>query len=171
MGFGRACAPVRCAHPSFWAHGRSERGAAGSPPPRPLQLRCFLFDPQKYIKSIELGPPTSRAFFFPLDHRGHEIWGPPAPRPAHRSFADPAGNIFGVKILYRCALIFWVFLFSIVTIGSFLFVVLFFFFSPFQLCLILLFFSLLILLVSTFLRLLILLFLYFSWLLYYRHAH
>ncbi len=20
VGFGRACAPVRCAHPSFWAH-------------------------------------------------------------------------------------------------------------------------------------------------------
>ncbi len=28
VGFGRACAPVRCAHPSFWA------------PPRPSQLRC-----------------------------------------------------------------------------------------------------------------------------------
>jgi hypothetical protein len=56
VGFGRACAPVRCAHP-----------------PRPSQLRCFLFDPQKYIKSVELGPPTSRAFFFPQDHRGYEI--------------------------------------------------------------------------------------------------
>jgi hypothetical protein len=95
----------------------------------------------------------------------------PAPRPAHRNFADPSGNIFGVKIMYRCAQIFLVFLFSIVSIGSFLFVVLLFFFSPFQLRFILLFFSLLILLVSTILRLLILLFLYFNWLLYYRHAH
>jgi hypothetical protein len=95
----------------------------------------------------------------------------PAPHPAHRSFADPSGNFFGVKIMSRCALIFWVLILSIVSIGSFLFVVLFFFFSPFQLRLILLFFSLLILLVSTILRLLILLFLYFKWLLYYRHAH
>ncbi len=32
-------------------------------PPCPSQLRCFSFDPQKYIKSIQLGPPTSKAFF------------------------------------------------------------------------------------------------------------
>ncbi len=35
-----------------------------APPTCPPQLRCFSFDPQKYIKSIQLGPPT----FFPLDH-------------------------------------------------------------------------------------------------------
>ncbi len=64
--------------------------------------RSFLFDPKKFIKSVELGSPTSRAFFFPQDHRGHEIWGPPAPRPAHHSFADPSGNNLGVKIMYRC---------------------------------------------------------------------
>ena len=66
-------------------------------PPRPSQLRCFLFNPQKYLQSIELGPPTSRASFFPMNHRGYEIWGP-LPHPAHRSFADPSGNIFGVKL-------------------------------------------------------------------------
>jgi hypothetical protein len=33
-------------------------------PPRPSQLRCLLFEPQKYLQSIELWPPTSRAFFF-----------------------------------------------------------------------------------------------------------
>jgi hypothetical protein len=68
-----------------------------APPPRPSQLRCFLLDPQKYLQSIELGPPTSRASFFPMEHRGYEIWGP-LPRPAHRSFADPSGNIFGVAM-------------------------------------------------------------------------
>jgi hypothetical protein len=28
VGFGRACAPVRCAHPYFWAHRHAKRGAA-----------------------------------------------------------------------------------------------------------------------------------------------
>jgi hypothetical protein len=32
-------------------------------PPRPSHC-CFLFDPQKYIKSIELGPPTLKLFSF-----------------------------------------------------------------------------------------------------------
>ncbi len=41
--FGRACAPLRCAHPSFWAHCYAQRGAARPPP---SQLRCFLFAPQ-----------------------------------------------------------------------------------------------------------------------------
>ncbi len=34
VGFCRTCAPVRYAHPSFWAHGHSERGAAPPPAPR-----------------------------------------------------------------------------------------------------------------------------------------
>jgi hypothetical protein len=33
VGFGRACAPVRCAHPSFWVHCHAKRGAARSSPP------------------------------------------------------------------------------------------------------------------------------------------
>ena len=48
-------------------------GALRTPHLRPSQLRCFSFDPKKFIKSVELGPPTSRAFFFPQDHRGYEI--------------------------------------------------------------------------------------------------
>jgi hypothetical protein len=31
-GFGRTCAPVRCAHPSFWAHCHAQR-ALHAPPP------------------------------------------------------------------------------------------------------------------------------------------
>jgi hypothetical protein len=45
--------------------------------PRPSQLRCFLLDPQKYLQSIELGPPTSRAFFFP-----QRLWNMRSPAPA-----------------------------------------------------------------------------------------
>jgi hypothetical protein len=63
-----------------------------------------------------------------------------APRPAHRSLADPSGNILGAK-LYAGATTrtnFFRFFFSLV-FGSFPFVILFFFFSPFNFLLILLF--------------------------------
>ncbi len=43
MGFGRACAPVCCAHPSFGLIAVPKGRCA---PPRPSQLRCFLFDPK-----------------------------------------------------------------------------------------------------------------------------
>ena len=46
----------------------TQNGALRASPPRPSQLRCFLFDHQKHIKSIQLGQPTSKAFFTPLDH-------------------------------------------------------------------------------------------------------
>ncbi len=80
----------------------------------------------------------------------------PCTRPTHRSFADPCCNIFGVKLCTNATIrpyFLRFFLFSIV-FGSFLFVILFFFFSPFQ--------FLLILLVGAILRLLILLFLHFN---------
>jgi hypothetical protein len=31
VGFGRACAPVRCAHPSFWAHKNAKRALRAPP--------------------------------------------------------------------------------------------------------------------------------------------
>ncbi len=31
VGFGRACAPVRCAHPSFWAHCHAQRALRATP--------------------------------------------------------------------------------------------------------------------------------------------
>ncbi len=102
VGFGRACAPVRCAHLSFWAHCHPKRDAA-RPPPCPSQLRCFSFDPQRYIKSIQLGPPTSKAFFTPLDHMHtaeamkYEV---PWPRPSQLRRSFP--QYFGVKIMCRC---------------------------------------------------------------------
>jgi hypothetical protein len=92
-----ALAPQRCFQvrrgylctSGFWPRVRAPvfLSSISSQTGRPVHC-SFLFDPQKYTKSIELGPPTSGAFFFPLDHRGHEIWSPP-PR-LDRSFADPS---------------------------------------------------------------------------------
>jgi hypothetical protein len=87
--------------PVFLSSLQRKTGRCAPTPSGPSQLRCFLFDPQKYKKSIELGPPTSKAFFFPVDHiqtaegMKNEV---PCPRPAHRSFADPSGNILGSKL-------------------------------------------------------------------------
>ncbi len=105
------------------------------------------------IKYIELGPPTSRAIVFPLDHRGCEIWGPLPPDPISASLILPAifwgQNYVPVR---PYALIFSVFPFS-------------FSFWIFSFCyslLILLFLTLLSLLVGAILRFLILLLLYFK---------
>jgi hypothetical protein len=115
VGFGRACAPVRCAHPSFSARCHANQAAVHPAPAH----RSFAAS-QKYIKSIELGPPTSKAFFFPQDHRGYVIWGPlPQPRPSH--FADSSGNILGSKLCTGATIrpnFWWFFLFYIV-FGSF----------------------------------------------------
>jgi hypothetical protein len=166
VGFCRACAPVRCAHPSFGTHCHAKRALRA--PPRPSQLRCFLFDPQKYIKSLELGPFTWRVFFCPLDRRGYEV---PCPRPTHRSFADPSGNVLGSKVYTDATIRTNFFGFFSSVFRSFPFVILFFFFSPFQFLLILLFLSLLILLVGLFFVFLF----FYSYILnclsYYRHAY
>ena len=136
MSSGRACAPVRCAHPSFSAHFLPKQGAA-SPAHRSFAAS------QKYIKSIELGPPTSKAFFFPLDHMQtaeaikYEV---PCPSPAHRSFADASGNILRSKLCAGA------------TTRPYFFSYLFLFFSFYIL------------------PLLILIFFYLNCLLYYRHA-
>jgi hypothetical protein len=54
VGFGCACAPVRCAHLSFWAHCHTKQGRCMPPPPphrsfaappkikHPIELRCTL---------------------------------------------------------------------------------------------------------------------------------
>ncbi len=43
MGFGRACALVRCAHPSFWVHRHAKRGAVRPP------ANCSFADPSDDI--------------------------------------------------------------------------------------------------------------------------
>ncbi len=119
-GFGRACAPV------FLSSLPPPNGALRAPPPRKSQLRCLFFDPQKYRKSIQLGPPMSRTFFFPLDRRGYEVLS--ALRPTHRSFADPSGNILGSKLYTGAAIrtnFFSVYLFFSFWISSFCYSLLF----------------------------------------------
>ncbi len=48
VGEGRACAPVRCAHPSFWAYYHTKRGAARPPPP--IAASLHLIRPPKLNK-------------------------------------------------------------------------------------------------------------------------
>jgi hypothetical protein len=45
VGFGRACAPVRCAHPSFWAYYHPKRGAA-RPSPAHGSFSAFYSSPK-----------------------------------------------------------------------------------------------------------------------------
>jgi hypothetical protein len=54
VGYGRACAPVRCAHPSFWAVKYAQRGAARPPP---IAASLLLIYPPKLFLRPELGPP------------------------------------------------------------------------------------------------------------------
>ncbi len=95
MGFGRACTPVRCTHPSFEAYRHAKRGAA-RPLPTPIAASLLLIRSPKIDKKklsnsgrqrdglfrnkmlsfrLELRPPESWVSFFPLYHRSYEIWG------------------------------------------------------------------------------------------------
>jgi hypothetical protein len=53
VGFGRACAPVRCAHPSFWAHCLAKQGAA-RPPPIAASLVFLRFTRAACVKGLFL---------------------------------------------------------------------------------------------------------------------
>ena len=50
VGFGRACAPVRCAHPPFWAHYQAKRGAARHPPIAASLL--LIYPPKLSLKPL-----------------------------------------------------------------------------------------------------------------------
>ncbi len=106
-------------------------------------------------QSIELGPPMSRAFFFPLDHRGCEIWGPlpPAPPPIAASLIIPA-IFWGQPVRpYALNFLFFPFLYS---------------FFIFSFCYsLLIFFSFLFLFIHIFLSFSSYLFLYFLFFTYY----
>jgi hypothetical protein len=103
----------------------------------------------------------------------------PAPRPAHRSFADPSSNILGSKTqnyvpVRPYALLFPVFLFYIFWIFSFCYSLLFLF--SFSILLILLFLSFSSYLFLFFSQVLFCVFFFFSFyilncLLYYRHEY
>ncbi len=112
-------------------------------------------------KLVAFGRACAPPFFWAHFHPNRSAARPPPP--AHRIAAllILLAIIWGqnyVPVRPYGLIFFWFFLFSIV-FGSFLFVILFFFFSPFQF---LLFLSLLVLLVGVILRLLILLLLYFN---------
>ena len=171
VGFGRACAPVRCAHPSFWAHCHAKRGAVAPPLPAHRSFSVSYLTPKNILSLSNLGRPRQGPFSF---HRNteamkYEVHLPPA-SPIAALPILPAlfwGQIYVPVPPY--ALIFLVFLFY--SFGSFLFIILFPFFSPFQFLLILLFLSLLILLIGIFF-----VFLFFSsytlnCLSYYRHVY
>ncbi len=69
VGFGLACAPLRCAHPSFWAHYHVKRGAARPQPiaasllhiHRPKNIN-LLFPETKASFRPKLGPPGTHIF-------------------------------------------------------------------------------------------------------------
>ncbi len=111
VGFGLACAPVRGAHPSFWAHCLPKRGGAW-PPTRPSQLWSMRSPAPR---------PAHHSF---ADPSGNILW-------------SKTQNYVPVR---PYALLFPVFLFYIFWIFSFCYSLLFLF-SPFQFLLILLFIS------------------------------
>ncbi len=139
VGFGARARPC-AACTRLFGFINTPNGALRAPPPRPSQLRYFLFDPQKYLQSIELGPPTSS-----LSTEPQRLWNMRSPAPAPpiaASLTLPAIFLWSNYVPMRPnALIFSVFPGFSIFFGSFLFVNFFFFFSPFQFLLILLFLS------------------------------
>jgi hypothetical protein len=146
----------------FWPRVRAR--ALRAPVPRQMG-RCAVsyLTPKNILNLSNLGRPRQGPFSF---HRNTEAM-------EYEVHLPPASPIAALLILPAIfwgqnyvpvppyALIFFWFFFSIV-FGSFLFIILFPFYSPFQFLLILLFLSLLILLVGAILRLLFLLLLYFK---------
>ncbi len=127
VGFGLACAPVRCAHPSFWVHCYTKRGAA-----RPPAHRSFAASYSALKNISNMGRPRQGLFsiHWTTEAMKKEVPCPPAP-PIAASLILPAIFLGSNYVPMRPdALIFLVFLFSIV-LGSFLFVVFFFIVSPF----------------------------------------
>ncbi len=81
VGFGRACAPVRCApHPSSWAHCHAKRGAARPLLPAYRSFAVSYFTPQKILNLSNLGRPRQGPFSFHrnTDAMKYEVHLPPA---------------------------------------------------------------------------------------------
>ena len=119
VGFGRACAPVRCAHPSFLTHCHLKRGAARPSPPIAASYSAL-----KNIYNLSnLG--RSREGFFSV-HWTAEAMRSPAPVPPIAASLILPAMFWGQKYIpvRPYALIFRLF-FSLV-VGSFPFVILFF---------------------------------------------
>ncbi len=94
VGCGLACAPVRSANPSFRVHCTSN-GALRAPAHR--SFAASYSTPKNIYNLSNLGRPCQGLFSFhwTTEAMKYEV---PCPRPTHHSFADPSGNIFGVKL-------------------------------------------------------------------------
>ncbi len=90
MGFGPACAPVRYAHPSSWAHCHAKQDAARPPSP-PIAASLLLIWPPKIHKIYPTLAAHVKGGLFSF-HCTAEAMRSPAPRPA------PSGNILGSKV-------------------------------------------------------------------------
>ena len=77
MGFGRACAPVRCAHPSFLTHCHLKRGAAHPSPP--IAASLLLIRPLKIFTIYRTWAAHVKGFF--LSTGPQRLWGPLPPVP------------------------------------------------------------------------------------------
>jgi hypothetical protein len=128
--------------PVFFSSLPHQAGRCAPPPPAHRSFAAYYSTPKNKQNLSNLGRPRQRLFFFPLDHmQTAEAMkcGVPCPRPTHRSFADPSSNILGSKLCTGATIrpIFSVF--SFFDFGSFVFVILCFFLSPFYFILIHLF--------------------------------
>jgi hypothetical protein len=79
--------------PVFFSSLPCQTGRCAPPPRRPSQLCCYLFDPQKYIKSIEFGSPAWRAFFFQLYHRGQRVYRVPGLLSSRPNWVPPPPHL------------------------------------------------------------------------------
>jgi hypothetical protein len=112
-----------------------------APPLADLSFAAYYSTPKNKQNLSNWGRPHQGLFSFhwTTEAMKYEVL---CPRPAHPSFPDPFDNILGSKC--NGATIspnFFRFFFFCIAFGSFLFVIPFFFFSPFQFLLILLFLS------------------------------
>ncbi len=76
VGFGRACAPVRCAHPSFWAHKHAKRALRAPHRSFAASLKIKINYFQKQNAALQIQTQPARGVYIssvPLDHRGFEI--------------------------------------------------------------------------------------------------
>ncbi len=91
VGFGRECAPVRCA---FSAHCHTKQGAAR--PPAHRSFAAYYSTPKNKQNLLNLSRPHPGLFSFhgTTETMEYEV---PCPCPTHCSFVDPFGNILGSK--------------------------------------------------------------------------
>ena len=104
MGFGLACAPVRCEHPSFWTHCHAQRGAA-RPPPVYRSFAASYSTPKNIYNLSNLGRPHQGLFFSTGPQR---LWKMRTPARQNYVPMRPYALIFSVCYFFYS---FWIFSF------------------------------------------------------------